>query len=275
MTPYLTEGSMSNIDSREKQTVRVGTSGYSYEDWRGPFYPADLPSSKMLEYYCSHFETVELNSTYYAIPRSGTFQRLAEKTPAHFEFIVKVNQETTHRRQENEKAIKQLLEAVKPLADQNKVYGFLAQFPYSFKNNEDNRRYLATTKFFLGDYSLFVEFRNYTWLADALPDFLKEYNIGYVNVDEPPLRGLLPKQDLVTNGTGYIRLHGRNEKNWWEGQGSARYDYEYSEQELREWLIHISSILKKTFKSYIFFNNHPTGKAVKNADQMIALLKSI
>jgi uncharacterized protein YecE (DUF72 family) len=275
MIPYLMESNMNESAPAQKPVIQVGTSGYSYEDWRGPFYPAELPSSKMLEYYSRHFTTVELNSTYYAIPRVSTFQRLAEKTPAHFEFIVKVNQETTHRRQENEKAIKQLLEVVKPIADQKKVHGFLAQFPYSFKNNEQSRHYLVQTKSMLGDYPLFVEFRNYTWLSSSLPDFLKENNIGYVNVDEPPLRGLLPKQDLVTNETGYVRLHGRNQQDWWNGEGSARYDYEYTEQELQEWLIHISNILKKTFKTYIFFNNHPTGKAVKNAEQMMAILKSI
>lgn len=258
-----------------KQIIKVGTSGYSYEDWRGSFYPADLPANKMLEYYVRYFQTVELNSTYYTIPLVSTFQRLAEKTPAQFEFIIKVHQETTHRRLENEKAIKQLMEAVKPLDDQNKVHGFLAQFPYSFKNNEENRHYLVQTKSYLGNHPLYVEFRNYTWLAASLPDFLKNNNIGYVNVDEPPLKGLIPKQDLVTAEAGYIRLHGRNEKDWWNGQGSARYDYEYSEQELREWLIHISNILKKTFKTYIFFNNHPTGKAVKNAEQMMAIIKSI
>jgi len=254
--------------------IKIGTSGYSYEDWRGTFYPADLPATKMLEYYVRFFHTVELNATYYTIPKSNTFQRLAEKTPAHFEFIVKAHQETTHRRQENEKVCNQLLAAVKPLGDQNKLFGFLAQFPYSFKNNEENRRYLLQTKSYFGDYPLFVEFRNYTWLSSSLPDFLQENKIGYVNVDEPQLRGLLPRQDLVTNGLGYIRLHGRNEKDWWNGQGSARYDYEYNEEELKEWLIHISRILKKAFKTYIFFNNHPTGKAVKNAEQMIEILKS-
>jgi uncharacterized protein YecE (DUF72 family) len=257
-----------------EQIIKIGTSGYSYEDWRGTFYPADLPSNKMLEYYVQYFRTVELNATYYTIPKTNTFQRLAEKTPVHFEFIVKVHQETTHRRQENEKVSKQLLEAVKPLGEQHKLSGFLAQFPYSFKNNEESRRYLLQTKSYLGGHPLFAEFRNYTWLSPSLPDFLKENDIGYVNVDEPHLKGLLPQQDLVTNGQGYIRLHGRNEKDWWDGQGSARYDYEYSEQELKEWLIHISRILKKAFKTYIFFNNHPTGKAVKNAEQMIEILKS-
>jgi uncharacterized protein YecE (DUF72 family) len=254
--------------------IKIGTSGYSYEDWRGTFYPADLPTNKMLEYYVRYFQTVEINATYYAIPKMNIFQRMVEKTPAQFEFIVKVHQETTHRRQENEKVIGQLLEAVKPLSDHKKLHGFLAQFPYSFKNNDETRRYLKLTKSFLGEHPLFVEFRNYTWITSSLPDFLKENNIGYVNVDEPHLKGLLPKQDLVTNGQGYIRLHGRNTKDWWDGQGSSRYDYEYNEQELREWLIHISRILKKAFKTYIFFNNHPTGKAVKNAEQMMEILKS-
>jgi uncharacterized protein YecE (DUF72 family) len=255
-------------------TIKIGTSGYSYEDWRGTFYPPDLPANKMLEYYARYFQTVELNATYYTIPNLNTFRRLAEKTPAQFEFIIKVHQETTHRRQENEKVITQLLEVVKPLNEQKKLHGFLAQFPYSFKNNEENRRYLIQTKNLIGDFPLFVEFRNFTWLANSLPEFLSENNIGYVNVDEPHLRGLLPKQDLVTNDLGYIRLHGRNENDWWGGQGSARYNYEYNEQELKEWLIYVSNILKKTFKTYIFFNNHPTGKAVKNAEQMIEILKT-
>jgi uncharacterized protein YecE (DUF72 family) len=93
-------------------------------------------------------------------------------------------------------------------------------------------------------------------------------------VDEPHLAGLLPMQDIVTTGTGYIRMHGRNSADWWQGKGSARYNYEYQENELNEWLTNISNILRKTFKTYIFFNNHPNGQAVKNAKQMIELLKS-
>lgn len=260
--------------NRLKIDLKIGTSGYSYDDWRGTFYPPEIPQNKMLEFYCLYFQAVELNVTYYTIPPSKTFERLAQKTPDNFEFIIKVNQETTHRRQENKSATERLLDSVKPLRDTNKIYGFLAQFPYSFKNNETNRKYLLETKRFVGDIPLFVEFRNYTWLKDQIPIFLEENGIGYVNVDEPKLKGLLPAQDFVTNKTGYIRFHGRNDKSWWNGEGSERYDFEYNEEELKEWLVNISSILKKTFKSYIFFNNHPTGKAVKNAQQMMELLKA-
>ena len=255
-----------------QHTIKIGTSGYSYDDWRGPFYPENLPKADMLPYYCQYFDCVELNTTYYTIPPATTFQRLQEKTPDHFEFIIKTNQETTHRRIENDRAIKQLCESIKPLEDAGKMFGFLAQFPYSFKNNESNRRYLVHTRKLLDNYPLYVEFRNYTWLSDQLPQFLSQNNISYVNVDEPPLRGLLPRQDITTTTSGYIRLHGRNSHDWWDGTGSARYHYEYSNEELNEWLINISRIVKKAYKTYIFFNNHPVGNAVKNAQQMLKIL---
>ena len=103
---------------------------------------------------------------------------------------------------------------------------------------------------------------------------MRSNDIGYVNVDQPDLKGLLPPQDIVTSDSGYLRLHGRNKEDWWQGKGSARYDYEYTEEELKEWLTNISNILRKTYKTYIFFNNHPNGQAIKNAKQMIEILKS-
>jgi len=263
-----------NEKVHSKSNIFIGTSGYHYDDWREVFYPAGLPSNKMLEFYAQHFKTIEINATYYTIPSYQTFIKLSERTPDDFHFIVKLNQETTHRRNENESALQKLSESVKPLLDANKFHGFLAQFPYSFKNNEFNRKYLFNTKKLLGSVPLFTEFRNYTWNKPQIPLFLESNDIGYVNVDEPNLKGLLPKQNIVTNNIGYIRFHGRNERSWWEGKGSERYDYEYPEEELTEWLTNISNILRKTFKTYIFFNNHPTGKAVKNAKQMIEILKS-
>ena len=260
-------------DPDSKYKVFIGTSGYHYDDWREVFYPSYLPANKMLEFYSQHFSTVEINATYYTIPDYKTFTKLAERTPEKFHFIVKVNQETTHRRQENEPALQKLAESVKPLIDSGKFYGYLAQFPYAFKNNEFNRKYICQTKQVLGSSPLFTEFRNSTWNKPQIVAFLRSNNIGYVNVDEPNLSGLLPKQDIVTTETGYIRLHGRNEEKWWEGKGSERYDYEYPVEELYEWLTTISHILKKTVKTYIFFNNHPTGKAIKNAKQMIEILK--
>ena len=252
----------------------IGTSGYYYEDWRKVFYPPGLPNSEMLVYYARHFNTVEINATYYKIPGIQTFKRMETNTPDGFQFIVKTHQETTHRRIENEASLTKLAASVQPLIAAGKFSGYLAQFPYSFKNSEKNRKYLVETKQMIGEHPLFVEFRNNSWIKKPLVDFLRQHQISYVNVDEPPLPGLLPAQDIVTSNAGYIRLHGRNQKDWWQGKGSARYDYNYEEDELKEWLTNISNILRKTFKTYIFFNNHPNGQAVKNAEQMIEILKS-
>ena len=156
----------------QKSKIYVGTSGYFYEDWRTVFYPSDLPSNQMLEFYAQYFNIVEINASYYSIPGIKIFSRMAERTPENFLFIVKTHQETTHRRKENKAALNKLAKSIKPLIDSNKFEGYLAQFPYSFKNSEVNRKYLLETKEIIGDIALFVEFRNDTWLKNQLFDFL-------------------------------------------------------------------------------------------------------
>jgi len=246
----------------------IGTSGYSYEDWRDVFYPTDLPKGKMLDYYAQHFNAVEINSTYYRIPHPAVFYQMEKKTPDGFEFVVKVHQDTTHTRQNNQQAMERLIEAIQPLCEAGKFSGFLAQFPYSFKNTPENREYLVQTRSFAGDYPLFVEFRNWTWDRPEIYRFLEENRLLYVNVDQPRLRGLIKPQEVVTGNLGYVRFHGRNAKEWWNGTNQTRYDYLYSQAELNEWMIRIAHIMKKTYKTYIFFNNHPQGKAIQNAKML-------
>ena len=123
-------------------------------------------------------------------------------------------------------------------------------------------------------YPLFVEFRNRSWNRPEVFQLLQDNDIGYVNVDQPLLRGLLPPQDRVTTRTGYIRFHGRNKKEWWEGTNQTRYDYLYTREELEEWMIRIAQVLKKSYKTYIFFNNHPQGKAVQNARMLKEMLEA-
>lgn len=252
---------------------RIGTSGFSYDDWKDVFYPPATSKSEMLSYYAEHFDTVEINVTYYTIPSAASFEKMCSKTHNDFEFIVKVNQETTHRRQDNKNAIEHLLESVKPLQEKGQLGGLLAQFPYAFHNTEYNRRYLLETRELVKDNPLFVEFRNAGWQQDAVREFLKLNDIGYVNVDEPQLKGLITAQNWLTSKKGYIRFHGRNELKWWDGKGSERYEYNYSNDELQSWLIRISDILKKSYKSYIFFNNHPKGNAPKNAQTLSEMIK--
>jgi uncharacterized protein YecE (DUF72 family) len=255
--------------------IKVGTSGYSYEDWRGVFYPQKLPKGKMLDFYSQYFVAVEINSTYYRIPHPAVFYQIEKKTPKDFEFIVKVHQDATHLRKNVRNSISKLFEAIQPIIDAEKFSGFLAQFPYSFKNTSQNREYLAEIQQYVKNFPLFIEFRNWTWNEVEITEFLKQNKLFYVNVDQPNLPGLLPPNDIATGELGYIRFHGRNTSNWWRGSNQTRYDYLYSKGELDEWLIKIARLLKKTFKTYIFFNNHPQGKAIQNASVLKKMLERL
>ncbi|RMH78314.1 MAG: DUF72 domain-containing protein [Calditrichaeota bacterium] len=259
--------------SRQMDTsYRIGTSGYSYKDWEGVFYPPGLPNGQKLDFYAQHFDTVEINSTYYSIPNAAVFYHLQRKTPEDFEFIVKTHRETTHGRENSAQAMQELLEALKPLIEADKLKGLLAQFPYSFKNTPANRDYLLHTKELAGEIPLFVEFRNWTWNRPEVFEFLQAHGLGYVNVDQPRLRGLLPPQNIATTDLAYVRFHGRNRADWWEGTNETRYNYLYSEQELNEWLRPLVDLIRRSRKTYIFFNNHPQGKAVQNARMLKTML---
>jgi uncharacterized protein YecE (DUF72 family) len=252
--------------------ILVGTSGYSFDDWVGNFYPAGIRKGDMLREYSKHFAGVEVNSTYYRIPHPAVLKRMEEKTPDRFEFIIKANQEMTHKRSTDEAVYRGFKEAIQPLIDAGKFSGIIAQFPWGFKRTSDNIAHLEFIKEKLGEYPLFVEFRNSGWITDDLFDNLRTVGIGYCAVDEPRLKGLVPPIAEVTTDTGYVRLHGRNAKTWWGKGGGDRYDYLYSEDELKEWLEKIKGMSREAKKTFVFFNNCHAGQAARNAKLMKELL---
>ena len=253
--------------------IIVGTSGFSFEDWRGAYYPEDLPKGKMLDYYAKDFSAVEINSTYYRIPKSYVFYHLVNKTPPDFEFIVKVHQEVTHNRQNPRESMQELKEALRPMQESGKLKGYLAQFPWGFKYHPAHLDYLRQIAEDCSPQPLFVEFRHISWVRPEVYSFLATEQIGYCNVDEPRLRGLLPPQEIVTNNIGYVRFHGRNARTWWNSHLGDRYDYRYSREELKEWLQRIRKMRQNAEKIYLFFNNCHMGHAVINAQEMTELLK--
>lgn len=251
--------------------VKVGTSGYSFEDWRETFYPPVIDKGKMLDYYVKHFSTVEINSTYYRIPHPAVMVNIVRKAPAGFDFMVKVPQSLTHRRTDVEEDLAKFTEALKPFEEAGKLAGLLAQFPYSFKFSSDGLDYLAICRRALLPHSLFVEFRHDSWVNRIVYDRMRAEHIGYVSVDEPQLGGLLKPHLIVTTDVGYVRLHGRNAEKWWDG-GKLRYDYSYTAEELQEWRDRIKKASDKVKKMYVFFNNCHRGQAVSNAQQFMDLL---
>jgi len=252
--------------------VCVGTSGYSFEDWRETFYPEKIEKGKMLDYYVKFFRTVEINSTYYRIPHPAVMANIAKKAPKGFDFMVKVPGSFTHRRQDIDSDLAKYVEALKPIEERGLLSGVLAQFPYSFKFCNDSLDYLSLLKQALSPRELFVEFRHDGWVNRTMYDHLRKEQIGYVCVDEPQLKGLLKPDVFATTDAAYVRLHGRNADQWWQG-GALRYDYSYSDEELKEWREKIRKLQAKVKRIYIFFNNCHLGQAVRNASdfaQMIA-----
>jgi len=258
---------------RGRGLIHIGTSGYSFKDWRGAFYPKGLAQGQWLEFYARHFSVVEINATYYRIPPASVFQAMVDRTPEHFEFWVKVPGEVTHKGENVAETMKPFLEAVKPLEQSGKLKGFLAQFPQSFKCSEKALDRIDRLQDAASDISVAVEFRHDGWEQDETLAFLNEHGLIYVIVDLPQLKGL-PSADVhVSSHVRYIRFHGRNCQNWYNTQLGDRYDYDYSETELREWLQKINEIDAEGTTAYLFFNNCHAGQAVKNARMLRQLLE--
>jgi len=259
--------------AEKKAKIVIGTSGYSFDDWQTVFYPPDLPKGKRLDYYKEHFNAVEINSTYYRIPHPAVFYNMAKKVGEGFEFIIKTHRSFTHDRKDVEKKAEEYNESIKPVVESGKFYGYLAQFPYSFKYSELNLKYVLDGKNYFPDGPLFVEFRHKSWdRMDVLESF-KSNEVGICSVDEPELLGLYPSRAEATINTGYIRFHGRNSDNWWGGRGD-RYDYLYSREELLSWKKKIDKLKSRTDKLYLFFNNCHLGQAVRNAKMMMEIMQT-
>jgi uncharacterized protein YecE (DUF72 family) len=281
--------------------LRIGTSGWSYPSgrgaWTGVFYPPRRGRARNfdeLSFYAEHFDTVEVNSTFYGQPRSEVTRRWAERTPDGFEFAVKLYQKFTHPkmfRERVERALPedlgdtdQVVEAlsrpteadldefkrgVEPLASAGKLGPLLAQFPASFKRNERTTAYLTDLLDALSGYAVAVELRHGSW-SDALAEtlaLLNGYQAAWAQIDEPKFRFSI-RQNYLPNVKGfyYMRLHGRNAAAWWRHDSSAdRYDYLYSEDELREFTDTASAARELVRKAYLYTNNHFSAKSVANA----------
>jgi uncharacterized protein YecE (DUF72 family) len=258
--------------SEKKADVVIGTSGYSFDDWEGNFYPPGLPKGKRLDFYKDHFKATEINSTYYRIPHAAVFYNIAKKVGEDFEFMVKTHRSFTHDRKDLKENTENFNDSLKPLVESGKLRGLMAQFPYSFKYNPRNLDYIRKGRELFGEIPFFVEFRHAGWDRPEVYEALRSDGIGFCCVDEPALSGLFPPKVEATTNTGYVRLHGRNAANWWGGKGD-RYDYLYSDDELKEWKKRIENLRDRTDKIYLFFNNCHLGQAVRNARMFMELLR--
>jgi uncharacterized protein YecE (DUF72 family) len=231
-----------------------------------------MAAGDFLAFYTRFFPVVEINATYYRIPNPRVFETIERKTPPGFRFVVKLHQTMTHENRLDEPTLAAFRSLLEPLRAAGKFDGLLAQFPMRFRRTRDSKAHLERLRDrFAGD-PLFVEFRHHSWAHPGLEPWLSEHRLGYVVVDEPNLEGLMPPITLLTTDTAYVRFHGRNGDNWWGGRGD-RYDYDYSEQELKEWLEKVRQLAEQAKRTYLFFNNCHAGQAARNAKLMQELLR--
>jgi uncharacterized protein YecE (DUF72 family) len=229
--------------------LHLGCSGYSYADWVGPFYPRGTKPAEMLEVYAQRFRTVEINSTYYRLPGARTFEGMARRVGPDFRFSVKLPGDITHKGKLEPAA--DFLRVTRPLADSGKLACVLAQFPFSFKNGQDQRGYLARLAASLPALRLVVEFRHVSWQAEPVYRFLGDLGLSVAAVDAPDLPGLPRGEARAVGRVAYLRFHGRNAGQWFE---------------------HDQALEESTDDLFIYFNNHFEGKAPANALQLAELL---
>jgi uncharacterized protein YecE (DUF72 family) len=280
--------------------LRIGTSGWNYPSgrgtWNGVFYPSARGRSRdfdELSFYAEHFNTVEINSTFYGQPRARIARAWAERTPRGFEFSVKLYQKFTHPAlygkrvaqalpddaaqadalraiaQPNAADLDEFRRGIDPLAAGGKLGALLAQFPASFKDGEASRESLAGLLKSLDGYRVAVELRHRSWSdrIDETLSLLNEFGAAWVQIDEPKFRFSIRQNSLPNvKGFYYMRLHGRNAAKWWRHDTSEdRYDYLYSADELKEFSDTVEAVRHLVKKTYLYTNNHFSAKSVANA----------
>ena len=255
----------------------IGTSGYSYGEWiDSGFYPDGTHSSNMLDCYIKAFQAVELNYTWYQMPKAPAMERMCEKVPEYFRFAAKLTRTLTHEVQKNlwQKEALAFRQGIEPLIRAKKLLSILIQLPPYFERSVDFRNYLAALLDELSGLPLAVEFRHDSWVNDKVFSELERRRITLVNVDEPDLPGLFPRLSMVTNpDLFYVRFHGRNAKGWRSGNMQKQFDYDYADQELKEWAERVKTeLMPEAAVGGIFFNNHVRGQAPKNALRLMDLL---
>ncbi|HTM26853.1 MAG TPA: DUF72 domain-containing protein [Vicinamibacterales bacterium] len=267
--------------------IKVGTSGWSYPSgkgtWNGIFYPSAKPPGLRfdeLSFYADHFDTVEVNSSFYRVPTRDTTQAWARRTPKNFEFSLKLYQKFTHPEMFLEATgkdpadidrtdVDEFRAAIDPLAQAGKLGALLAQFPASFKNEPTSRGYLEWLLDAFKDYQMAVELRHRSFSDDPRETLrlLGAHGAALVQIDEPKFR-LSIRQNLLPNVRTfyYMRLHGRNAAQWWTHDKSEdRYNYLYSSSELEPIVEAAEEASREVRKAYVYANNHFSAKSVATA----------
>jgi uncharacterized protein YecE (DUF72 family) len=235
--------------------IHIGTSGWQYTDWRGTFYPADLPLASWLRTYAMTFSTVEVNNSFYRLPERSTFERWKEETPVGFVMAVKVSRFLTHvkRLKDPAEPIERLLDRVVGLGPSRGP--LLLQLPPTLAR--DDARLRETLKAIGTRANVAVEFRHPSWAHDDVYKVLDSFGAAHVLADRPGAR--VPP--IVTGGWSYIRFHRGTKAQWG-----------YASTKLARWADLIAEL--PSHDTYIYFNNDPGAAAPRDALRLADMLRA-
>lgn len=262
--------------------IRIGPAGWEYPDWAGIVYPKPEPRGfDRLRHLARWFSTVEVNATFYR-PFEGDVaarwcERVADATD--FRFGAKVWRRLTHEREEAYGAdeVRQARAALDRMHAESRLGAALLQFPWSFKREPASEEWLRGLFRALEGLPLVVEVRHASWDEPEFLAELAEAGVGIVNVDQPLFRASIRPGAKVTAGVAYVRVHGRNFKDWFrKGAGrDARYDYLYTAGELEPWANRVRALAHSARAPdvYVVTNNHFRGQAVANATMLESMIE--
>jgi len=270
--------------------LRIGTAGWAYKDWVGIFYPDYLPARKMhpLEYLAQFFDVVEINTSFYGPIKPHLAKVWCKKVSAvnaNFVFTAKLLRSFTHSPlsvmeptsaatirpgEDDEEETREGLDAI---ASEGRLGALLMQFPVSFKNTPLNREYVEVLLRQFIEYPRVIEVRHESWNNAETLNYFAQMNVAFCNIDQPQIGRSLAPTEHVTASISYIRLHGRNYDQWFDSTNrNERYNYLYSEAELRPWKNKIEAVANQTEVTYVVTNNHFEARAGVNALQLKSML---
>jgi uncharacterized protein YecE (DUF72 family) len=233
-------------------------------------YPAQKPRGfHEASYLAKYFDTIEINVSFYRpiLAKTATAWLKQVEQNENFRFTAKLWRGFTHNRDATAADEHEFKEGLTPLLEARRFGALLLQFPWSFRNTQENREYIARLRDQFAEYPLVLEVRHASWSEPGTLDMLEQLDMGLCNIDQPLFKTSIKPSAVATSSIGYVRLHGRNYQSWFTENRHVgeRYDYLYSIAELDPWLDRVKAVEHATKDIYVVTNNHFLGKAVVNA----------
>ena len=265
--------------SSETPRIRVGVAGWSYEDWAGTVYPAQRSAAfDPLAFLAEYVDCIEINSSFYRPPKPDACASWVRRTASFpaFTFTAKLWRRFTHDRTPDgfDADAQRVRDALAPLFEADRCGALLIQFPWSFRRTRENATWLKRVCEAFAGMRPVVEVRHVSWNEPSVIEWCGRNGVSLCAIDQPMFDDSVDPRAFGSGPVGYVRLHGRNQDNWFRKDAATweRYDYLYADAELDPWVARIREIAEGSDESFVIANNHYRGQAVVNALEIRAAL---